>query len=519
MLRAVPLATVPPAALACPGITTRGPMLRATLLTTAFLSVSAPHAAAQDASREAVDRAAGRITALPTTADKPIPQDVIATAEALMARGLDSTIGYEVIEDLTTEVGARLAGSEAERRARDWAIAKFQDLGFDDAVVEPFRIPFWARTFEAASIVEPFPQTLEITALGNSVGTEEGGVTGEVVRFETLDDLIETPVDGSLEGKIVFVDEGMTRTQDGSGYGQAVRKRSGAAQAAGERGAIAALIRSVGTDEHRFPHTGNMRYGEVATRVPTAALSYPDAEQLGRAMARGPVTVNLDLGVTTRDSVPSGNVIAEVPGTGDEIVVIGAHLDSWDLGTGAVDDGAGVGIVMGAAKLILDHVAETNQRPKRTIRVVLFGAEEVGLYGAFAYAERHADELERHALGAESDFGAGRIWQLQTRFGADRQAYGDQMARVMAPMGVARGNNEASGGPDMTPLRAAGVPVVTLKQDGWDYFDLHHTADDTLDKIDPEDVAQNVAAYAAFAWMAANAPEGFRGTDASEGAD
>ena len=494
-------------------------MLRATLLTTALLSVLAPHAAAQDASREGVARASGRLATLPTTADRPIPQDVIETAEALMAKGLESDVGYEVIEGLTTEVGARLAGSEAEARARAWAVAKLQDLGFDDVRVEPFRIPFWARTFEAASIVEPYPQALMVTALGNSVGTPEGGVTGEVVRFETLDDLIETPVDGSLDGKIVFVDEGMTRTQDGSGYGQAVRKRSGAAQAAGERGAVAALIRSVGTDRHRFPHTGNMRYGEVATRVPTAALSYPDAKQLQRAMARGPVTVNLDLGVTTRDSVPSGNVIAEIPGTSEEIVLIGAHLDSWDLGTGAVDDGAGVGIVTGAAKLILDHVAETGERPLRTIRVVLFGAEEVGLLGAFAYAERHADELAQHVVGAESDFGAGRIWQLQTRFGADKTAYGDQMARVMAPMGVARGNNAASGGPDMTPLRAAGVPVVTLKQDGWDYFDLHHTADDTLDKIDPDDVAQNVAAYAAFAWMAANAPEGFRGEDDADSSD
>ena len=486
-------------------------MLCATLLTTALLSVSVLSAAAQDASREGVARASGRLATLPTTPNRPIPQDVVETAEALMAKGLVSDVGYRVVEDLTTEVGARLAGSEAEARARDWAVAKLQDLGFAAVRVEPFRIPFWARTFEAASIVAPYPQDLMVTALGNSVGTEEGGVTGEVVRFETLDDLLETPVDGGLEGKVVFVDEAMTRTQDGSGYGQAVRKRSGAAQAAGERGAVAALIRSVGTDRHRFPHTGNMRYGEVATRVPTAALSFPDAEQLARAMARGPVTVNLDLGVTTRDSVPSGNVIAEIPGQTEEIVLIGAHLDSWDLGTGAVDDGAGVGIVTGAAKLILDHVAETGERPLRTVRVVLFGAEEVGLLGAFAYAEAHADELGQHVVGAESDFGAGRIWQLQTRFGADRLAYGDQMARVMAPMGVARGNNEASGGPDMTPLRAAGVPVVTLKQDGWDYFDLHHTGDDTLDKIDPDDVAQNVAAYAAFAWMAANAPEGFRG--------
>ena len=496
-------------------------MRRALFLTALSAAMLGTPALGQDASGETVSRASGRNAALPQATKGAVPQDVLATAEALMARALGSDIGYEIVRDLTTEVGARLAGSEAEARARDWSVTRLEALGFEDVRVEPFEIPFWARTFEAASIVSPFPQELMITALGNSVGTPEGGVTGEVVRFETLDDLIDAPLtdgngDASLEGKIVFVDEGMTRTQDGSGYGQAVRKRSGAAQAAGARGAVAALIRSVGTDRHRFPHTGNMRYGDVQTRVPTAALSFPDAEQLQRAMERGPVTVNLDIGVRTEDSAPSGNVIAEIPGTGDEIVVIGAHLDSWDLGTGAVDDGAGVGIVAGAAKLILDHVEETGERPLRTIRVVLFGAEEVGLYGAYAYAEAHADELDRHAVGAESDFGAGRVWQLQTRFGEGAQAAGDQMARVMAPMGVARGGNDASGGPDMTPLRAAGVPVVTLKQDGWDYFDLHHTHDDTLDKIDPDDIAQNVAAYAAFAWMAANAPDGFRGDGAED---
>ena len=253
-----------------------------------------------------------------------------------------------------------------------------------------------------------------------------------------------------------------------------------------------------------------MRYAEDVTPIPAVALSWPDAEQLSRALARGAVSVNLDLEVVTARDVPSGNVIAEIQGTTDEIVVLGAHLDSWDLGTGAVDDGAGVGIVTGAAKLVLDHVEETGERPLRTIRVVLFGAEEVGLLGAYAYAERHRDALPLHAVGAESDFGAGRIWQLQTRFGEERLDTARSMARVLRPLGVAPGNNQASGGPDMTPLRLAGVPVVTLKQDGWDYFDLHHTADDTLDKIDPDDVAQNVAAYAAFAWMAANAPEGFR---------
>ena len=487
--------------------------MRTLLLATAALLAPA------FASAQTIDRAAGRTTEQDAVPRSAIPAEVAETARALMEAALADDTGYRVVEGLTTEVGPRLAGSQAEARARAWSEARLRELGFSNVRTEGFRIPYWARAYERAAIVEPYPQALMVTALGNSVGTEEGGVTGEVVRFASLDDLIEAPMDDALTGKVVFVDEGMTRTQDGSGYGQAVRKRSGAANEAARRGAVAALIRSVGTDRHRFPHTGVMRYAEGVTPVPTAALSWPDAEQLERAMARGPVTVNLDLEVVTQEDVPSGNVIAEVPGTGDEIVVIGAHLDSWDLGTGAVDDGAGVGIVVGAAKAILDHVEESGERPLRTIRVVLFGAEEVGLFGAYAYAEAHADELDRHAMGAESDFGAGRIYRLEPNVPESRLPAMAEVARVLQPLGIAPGPNTGSGGPDMGPLRQAGVPVATLKQNGWDYFDLHHTHDDTLDKIDPEALAQNVAAYAAFAWMAANAPEGFRADEASPASD
>ena len=484
--------------------------MRTLLLAAAATALLAP------AGAQTIDRAAGRTTDQGRTERSAIPEDVAATARALMAAALEDDTGYRVVEGLTTEVGPRLAGSQAEARARAWSEGMFREMGFANVRTEGFRIPYWARAYERAAIVEPYPQELMVTALGNSVGTEEGGVTGEVVRFESLDDLIEAPMDDALSGKIVFVDEGMTRTQDGSGYGQAVRKRSGAANEAAKRGAVAALIRSVGTDRHRFPHTGVMRYADGVTPVPTAALSWPDAEQLKRAMARGPVTVNLDLEVVTQEEAPSGNVIAEIPGTGNEIVVIGAHLDSWDLGTGAVDDGAGVGIVTGAAKLILDHVEETGEAPLRTIRVVLFGAEEVGLFGAYAYAEAHADEIAQHAMGAESDFGAGRIYRLEPNVADARLPAMAEVARVLQPLGIAPGPNTGSGGPDMGPLRQAGVPVATLKQNGWDYFDLHHTHDDTLDKIDPEALAQNVAAYAGFAWMAANAPAGFRAPNAAE---
>ncbi|WOI53216.1 M28 family peptidase [Parvularcula sp. LCG005] len=433
-------------------------------------------------------------------------------ARTLMENALESDVAYDTIRDLTTRIGPRLAGSEAEARARDWAVDHLKSLGFKNVRVEPFDMPFWSRVSEHAEIVSPFPQPLAITALGNSVATPEGGVTGEIVRFETMNDLAAAPMDDSLKGKIVFVDEDMVRTQDGSSYGVAVAKRSGAANEAAKRGAVAAIIKSVGTDTFRRPHTGTMRYIDGGTKVPTAALAWPDAEQLTRALAYGPVTVRLDISVLTKDSVESGNVIAEIPGKTDELVVIGGHLDSWDLGTGAVDDGAGIGIVTGAGKVILD----LKKKPERTIRIVYFGAEEVGLLGAFAYAKAHATELDKHVVGAESDFGAGRIYQLRSRFGESQLDKAAAMQRVLEPLGIALADNEGTGGPDMTPLRTAGVPVVSLSQNGWDYFDLHHTSDDTFDKIDPDDIAQNVAAYAAFAWMAANMEGSFRDAPAAD---
>jgi Zn-dependent M28 family amino/carboxypeptidase len=439
------------------------------------------------------------------TAADGLDKETVSQAKTLISRSLDSSVGYDIINSLTTEVGPRLAGSEAEARARDWAVAKFKTLGFKNVRIEPFSVDYWERHVESAEIVSPFPQQLHITTLGGSVATKPGGVTGQIARFASLQALIDAPMVG-LAGKIVFVDEYMTRTQDGSGYGVAVRKRSGAANEAGKRGAIAALIRSVGTDQHRFPHTGQMNYAKQIPKVPIAALSAPDADQLQRALLLGEVEVKLSLEVESLGRRPSGNVIGEIPGKTDEIVIIGGHLDSWDLGTGAVDDGAGIGITLGAAKMILD----LKRKPQRTIRVVMFGSEEVGLVGAKAYAEAHKAELDKHVIGAESDFGGGKIWRFDTRFDEDKLHFAAAIQAVLGPLGIAPGDNSASGGPDMGPMRALGMPVATLKQNGWDYFDLHHTANDTFDKIKPEDIAQNVAAYAAFAWMTANLDGHFR---------
>lgn len=438
----------------------------------------------------------------------PIAPSVTKAADTLMARGLDDDVGLQFVEDLTTEIGPRLAGSEAEERARDWAVAELKALGFRNVEVEDFTIPFWSRVRERASIVSPAPQNLEITMLGGSRPTPEGGITAEVVRFTSMAELSAAP-DSRVTGKIVFIDEAMTRTQDGSGYGPAVGKRRNCTAVSIEKGAAACLIRSVGTDKHRFPHTGMMARGQAIGAGPGAALSAPDAQQLTRLLERGPVTLKLDLEVETRKSSPSGNVIAEVPGRGalsDEIILLGCHLDSWDLGTGAIDDGAGCGIIVGAAKLIADMPGRT----KRTIRVVLYGSEEVGLLGGNAYAEAHKDELDKHVLASESDFGAGRIWRFQTKFGEGALPYASALQASLAPLGVGPSDNNARGGPDISILGRAGVPVVTPQQNGLDYFDLHHTPDDTFDKIVPEDFRQNVATYAKFVWLASETGWDFR---------
>ncbi len=438
----------------------------------------------------------------------PLEREVSQGIQRLMAAGLEDNVGLQFVEDLTTEIGPRLAGSDAEARARDWAVAKLRGLGFSNVAVEGFDIPFWSRTFERAEIVSAGGQAMTVTALGGSEPTPEGGVTGELLRYASMAELQEAAA-ADIEGKIVFLDEGMTRTQDGSGYGVAVRKRRNCAPVAAEKGALACMIRSVGTDRHRFAHTGMMaRDGAVGTGT-GVAISPPDADQLGRLMERGAVTVKLEVGIDARPAAPSGNVIAEVPGRGalaDEIILLGCHLDSWDLGTGAIDDGAGCGIVVGAAKLIADMPGRT----KRTIRVVLYGSEEVGLLGGAAYAEQHADELDKHVFASESDFGAGKIWRFQTGFGEGALSYAAAMHQALAPLGIGPHDNSARGGPDIGVLKRAGVPVVSPGQDGTDYFDLHHTPDDTFDKIEPEAFRQNVAAYAVFAWIASETGWDFR---------
>ncbi|MDP5053162.1 MAG: peptidase M28 family protein, partial [Congregibacter sp.] len=264
----------------------------------------------------------------------------IEHAISLRDAAMQGSMAYSIVESLTTEVGPRLAGTEAEARGRDWAVAKLEALGFKNVRVEPFTMQAWARGTERAELLSPFPQPLSLTTLGGSVATPENGLEADIAVFATLTEL-EAAAPGSLAGKIAFVSHAMQKTQDGSSYGFHGRLRRSGASIAASKGAIAIMIRSIGTDSHRMPHTGSMRYDDQITRIPAAALSNPDADQLERIHARGQtMRVRLNLQPRPLGEVESGNVIVDIPGTEspDEVVIIGGHLDSWDLGTGAIDD-------------------------------------------------------------------------------------------------------------------------------------------------------------------------------------
>jgi len=431
-------------------------------------------------------------------------------AQKLMESALKSDLAYDIVESLTTEVGPRLGGSEAEARAREWGKKLGKSLSFDRVTVEEFAMPYWVRGNMEITLTSPYAQELYGTALGGSAGTKEK-LGASVVYFRSIHD-IQKVRDGGLQGKIAFIDgDAMVKSQTGGGYSAANQRRRVGWQHAERGGAAALVVRSVGSDLHRFPHTGMMSAKEgVWSKIPVIAISNPDADHLRRLHNLGkPLSLSIESKASWKGDVTSGNVILDIIGREkpEEIVLIGGHLDSWDLGTGAIDDGAGVAITTAAAELI----ARLPKRPRRTIRVVMFGAEEVGLLGARAYAKKHADELANHVLATESDFGADTIWQLVSNVNKNANPVIDAIGRAIEPLGIVRGGSEVvGGGPDIIPLVAAGVPTVRLNQNGMDYFDLHHTPDDTLDKIDPKALAQNVAAYAALVYLAAELDVEFR---------
>ncbi len=425
----------------------------------------------------------------------------LATAAWIRDHASKENQSYRILESLTTEVGSRMAGTPGDARAVAWAEAKFKELGFDKVWKEAVRFPSWQRGVESAEILAPFSQKLAVTALGNSISTPEAGIEAEIIRFATLNELIAAPVE-SVRGKIVFIDHKMKSAND---YGQVRQGRASGAVEAARKGALAIIIRSVGTDSHRLPHTGGMHYAADVMQIPAAAMSNVDADLVARILMRGgPVKMALKLGSHAGEVMQSYNVIGEITGSElpNEYVLIGGHLDSWDLGTGAIDDGAGCAITMAAAEFLHRH----GLRPRRSVRVILYANEEQGLFGGSAYASEHQAQLKQIQAAAEADSGQGPVLQLDSFVGAKARKLVMQMQSVLAPLGVKKGTSDADPGPDMGVLKSAGVPSFELVLKSDDYFDIHHTADDTFDKIEPARITQAAAAFAVFAYLAAQAP-------------
>lgn len=432
---------------------------------------------------------------VPTDAALAVSPDGVA---AVRAAALNDTVAWDIAEGLTTEIGPRPAGSSSEEKARTWAVAKLKALGFSNVHIERFETTTFTRGEEQAEILSPFPQRLVLTALGGSAATPPGDLTAQVVGFDSLEELQAAPAT-AVRGKIVFVSHRMQPTQDVQNYRAFGPVRWQAPSIGAEKGAVAVLIRSIGTDYHRNPHTGTTEWRPGVQPIPAAALSLPDAEQLQRVIARGqPVTLRLRL-IYHSGTGTSGNVVAEVPGSdpGAGTILIGGHLDSWDAGTGAVDDAVGVAMTTAAAQ----HVMLAG-KPRRTIRVVWFGAEEVGLFGAKAYAKAHSGDS--YAFLAEADDGAGRIWRCLTRVKPDATAGLSRLSSALAPLGIFLTSSGEISASDIMALATGATPIIELTQDMTHYFDVHHSPDDTLDKIDVSVLRHDVAAWTTMLAVLAN---------------
>lgn len=443
-------------------------------------------------------------------APAPKPVTIPQAVAKIVTAARTSSGAYDKLRRLCDDVGHRLSGSAQLESAVDWAVATMKADGHENVRTEPAMVRKWVRGRESATLLTPREQDLHMLGLGNSVGTPPEGISAEVVVIKDEADLNAKAA--SVKGKIVLFTYPMKDwdAKGGTGYGDAVKYRVAGPRLAGELGAVAVLIRSVTARSLRSPHTGVTLYKDSKIKIPGAALSVEDALLLTRLVESGKkVVVRLRMEARDQGEVPSSNVIAELRGREwpEEYVVIGGHLDSWDVGQGAHDDGAGVVHAMEALTLL----RRLDLRPRRTVRVVLWTNEENGGGGAAAYAQAHAADLPRHVAAIESDTGGF----LPLGFGVElkdpiAQAKASKALRAllgsMRPLKLGKVIDGASGA-DVGPLVEAGVPGMMLLVDDSKYFDYHHSEADTFDKVDPGALAEGTAAMAAMAYILAERPE------------
>jgi carboxypeptidase Q len=454
--------------------------------------------------------------ASPSPTPTPTPPlyspQTLTELKQLQQEALKSDYAYRQVAHLSNSIGPRLTGSAQAQKAVDYVAGELKALGCD-VQLEKVVVPHWVRGEETAALVE-FPgmaekttQKIVLCALGSSVATPAEGVTAEVVVVRDFDEL-EALGKEKVSGRIVlfnyhFDKQMAAQSRAGEAYGQAVKYRSEAPSAAGRLGAVAALIRSVGGADYRLPHTGNTDYKKDVPKIPAGAVTAEDADLIAALVPQGPVRMRLVLTPQTLPDAPSFNVIGDIKGTEhpEQVIIVSGHLDSWDLGTGAIDDGAGVAVSMEVANVI----QRLHLRPKRTIRVIAWMNEENGLAGGKAYAKDHEKEIANHFAAIETDGGAGHPLGINFAVKPEAKTWFDAVGKILQSSGAGIVNfSEHAGGADVGPLTRLGVPGFSPIQDNRTYFNYHHTAADTLDKVVPQELAENAAVVAVTAYALAN---------------
>jgi carboxypeptidase Q len=438
----------------------------------------------------------------------PIANSYRGTAKKMIAAALSDSSAWNRLADLTDTFGHRESGSAALDSAIDWVLAQMRADGLENVHGEPAMVPHWVRGEESAALISPRAVKLHMVGLGLSVGTPPGGITAPVMAVRSWAELNARA--SEVPGKIVLFDVPFTN------YGETVQYRGGGAIQAARRGAVAVLIRSVSSASMQNPHTGAMGYDTAVKAIPAAALSVEDAAMLSRMLNRGQqVVVSLKMGARRLPDAPSRNVIAELRGTTapDEVVVIGGHIDSWDVGQGAMDDGGGSVAAWEALKLM----KKLGLRPRRTVRVVLWTNEESAGRGGTAYRYTHRGELPNHVMAMESDNGVFRPLGYRITGGRAALAAARDIATLLTPIGASRaviGDPEA----DVEPLVELGVPAIALDVDGTKYFWYHHSEADTMDKLDAREMAECVAVMAVMTYVVADMPARLPRADAVDSA-
>jgi len=453
-------------------------------------------------------------TPTPTATPNVFSSQTLADLKRIQQAALSSDYAYREVAHLSNNIGSRLSGSAQAAKAVEYVAGELKAIGCD-VQLEKVMVPHWVRGEETAALVQ-FPgmapgttQKIVLCALGESVATPSEGITADVVAVKNFDELKAMPRD-KLAGKIVlftypFDKQMAAEGRAGEAYGEAVVYRSDGPSAAARQGAVACLIRSVGGAEYRLPHTGQTKYADGAPKIPAGAVTSEDADLIADLVKQGPVKMKLVLTPQTLPDAESANVIGDIKGSEhpEQVVVVSGHLDSWDLGTGAIDDGAGVAVSMEVANLI--H--KLGLKPKRTIRVIAWMNEENGLAGSKQYAKDHEKDWKNHFAAMETDGGAGHPVGLNVKAKPEVKAMLKAVASILQDSGAGALALSEGSGADIGPIEKAGVPAFAPIQDGRFYFSYHHTAADTLDKIVPRELAENSAVVAVAAYALANSEQ------------